>query len=172
MADVITGDDKWHQVALLLNQAVADALLSAGSPTPERSGVVPGAIAWDDCTCGILATSWSMTFLTEVFPQEANTMEGNCVAPEEASEFVIQLIRCAPGADSNGKSPSVTDLTAAALLMATDGNIMERSASAALCALKDNGRIWSYIVNRRTSQGPSGLCVGNELRVMVGLPRG
>jgi hypothetical protein len=172
MADVIHGDDKWHQIALLINQAMIDTLTSAGSPLPDRAGVVPGAIAWDDCTCGILATSWSMTYLTESFPQEATTVAGNCTAPEETSEFVIQLIRCAPGASSNGSSPSVTDLTAAALLMATDGNIMERAASVLLCALKDNSRIWDYMISRRTAQGPSGLCVGNELRVLVGLPRG
>jgi hypothetical protein len=166
----ITGDDRWHQLAVLLNAAIYNALPAGARPC--RSGVVPGAIAWDDCTCGILATSWSMTFLTDVFPSESNTIQGNCDAPEEASEFVMQLIRCAPGPTDSGQPPTPATLQAAALLMATDGNIMERAVAALLCALKDDGTIWDYLVGRRTAQGPQGMCVGSELRVTIGLPRG
>lgn len=169
---MITGDNKWYQVAVLLNTAVYNELAATSSPLPDRSGVVPGLIAWDDCTCGMLATSWSMTYLTDSFPQEATTVAGNCDASEEVTEFVLQLIRCAPGPDSNGKAPAVKELTDAALLLATDGNIMERSLSVALCAMKDGRQIWSYMVGRRTPQGPEGMCVGNEIRVLVGLPRG
>lgn len=169
---LITGNDRWNQVGVLLNQAVVSALTSAGFPLPDRSGVVPGAIAWDDCTCGILATSWSMTYLTSSFPTEASTVEGNCDAPEEATEYVIQLIRCAPGPDSNGNAPTVKELADAALLMSTDGNIMGRAVSVLLCQMKEQGQIWDYMVSRRTAQGPEGMCVGNEQRVLVGLPRG
>lgn len=167
---MISGDDKWHQVALALNTAIYNALPSGSRPC--RSGVVPGAIAWDDCTCGILATSWAQTFLSEVIPQETVTVIGNCEAPWETSEFVMQLIRCAPLPDSSGNAPTVSALTAAARVMAVDGNIMERVASQTLCEMKDQYQIADYLVRRRTSVGPEGGCVGNELRILVGLPRG
>jgi hypothetical protein len=165
---MITGDAKWFQVATALNTAVYNAL----TVKPSRSSVVPGAIVWDDCSCGLLATSWSMTYLSEVFPSEATTVNGNCEAPWEVTEFVTQLLRCTPSPDSRGAAPSPKVLSDSALVLATDGNIMERSTSVALCALKADDSIVDYLVGRRMSVGPEGGCVGSELRVLVGLPRG
>jgi hypothetical protein len=165
---LISGDDKWDQLARLLNDAVRDAV----DPTPCRSGVVPGAIAWDDCTCGLLATSWSMTYLSDNFPEQASSVPGNCETAWDVAEIVIQLLRCAPTVDSQGRSPSLESLAAAATLMAVDGNRMERAVSGLLCGLKDQNRIIDSLISPRTSQGPEGGCVGSEQRVLIALPRG
>jgi len=165
---LITGDDKWHQVALAANAAVYAALTSK----PGRYGVVPGAIVWDDCSCGLLATSWVQSWLSTVFPAEDTNPQGNCDVPWEVSEFAVQIVRCAPTSDDQGRPPSTDTLAKAALLMAVDGNQLETSVSKLLCQMLEDGKIIDFMVNRRTTQGPEGGCVGSELRFMVGLGRG
>lgn len=165
---MISGDDKWNQVATLLNNAVYAALTNK----PDRSGVVPGAIAWDDCQCGLLATAWAQNFLSDNFPEQVNQVTGNCGPAWDVSEFVIQIVRCAPSPDSAANAPSTLSLASAALLMDQDGNQMQRAVSVLLCQLKEDYSIVEYFINPRTPQGPDGACVGSELRVLVALPRG
>ena len=89
---MITGPLKWYTVATRLRDAVYAELTTK----PDRSGVVPGAIAWDECDCGILAVSRAQIYLSEAFPNPVAQPFGNCDAPYEVGEFVIQVIRCVP----------------------------------------------------------------------------
>jgi hypothetical protein len=165
---VISGDDKWNQVATLINSAVEAALTTK----PGRSGVVPGEIAWDDCDCGLLATSWVQNYLSDLFPEQVNQVTGNCGPAWDVSEIVVQIIRCAPSPSSAANAPTPSALAAAALLRDIDGNQMQRAVSVLLCQMKDAYDIIDYFIQPRTPQGPAGGCVGSELRMLVALPRG
>jgi hypothetical protein len=167
---VITGDDRWFQVGTLLCTAVMAELDSK----PCRFGVVPGLVAWDDCSCGILAVTWSILMASEVFPQEKIDVTGNCDAPWEVMEGVVQLIRCAPSIPGNSSrqlAPTVQSLSDAAQRLDKDASQVTRAVSRLLCTMKDNGDIADHMVGRTTSLGPEGGCVGIESRMYVALPR-
>jgi hypothetical protein len=164
---MIQGDDRWWQVASRVVTAVYAGLAVA----PERYGVVPGAVAWDDCDCGLLAVSWTLSYPSDVFPAEQAGVNGNCDSAWEVSEFLIQIIRCAPGPGPNANAPTVKALSDAARLQDTDGNQVVRSLSALLCTMKDAYDIDDFLVTRRTPLGPEGGCVGSEQRFLVALPR-
>jgi hypothetical protein len=167
---VITGDDRWFQVCTRINTAVYTEL----TLKPCRYGVVPGLVAWDDCSCGILATTWAITMASEVFPQEKVDITGNCDAPWEVMEIAVQVIRCAPSPPVNNSkqlAPTVAALSAAARQMDIDGTQMIRAVSVLLCGMKDDYDIVDFMVNRLSALGPEGGCVGSELRALVALPR-
>lgn len=164
---MITGDDRWYQVCKLSNSAVYAEL----DDKPVRSSVVPGLVAWDDCSCGLLATTWAIVMASDDFPQEKVSVTGNCEAAWEVMEMVTQLIRCAPSPSSTNLSPSTIALETAALRMDKDVSQVNRALMVLLCTMKDNGDIIDFMVNRTSSLGPEGGCVGIETRALVALPR-
>jgi hypothetical protein len=165
---VITGPLKWYTVAEALRVAV-DAELTV---PPARSSVVPGAIAWDECDCGLLAVSVAQVFLSDRFPDQVGAPAGiRCDAAYEVGEFVIQIIRCAPGADGQSLAPTTAALDASAQEVLRDAYETLKAASETLCTMQDARDISSFMLRPLTAQGPSGDCVGNELRVYVALGR-
>jgi hypothetical protein len=164
---MITGPLKWHTVAERIRTAVHDELTTK----PDRSGVVPGAIAWDECDCGLLAVSVAQVFLTETFPDQLARRVGNaCDAPYEVGEFVIQVVRCAPNPDDIDP-PTVAELDASAQEVLRDAYEVLKGASVLLCEMNRDRQIADFMLRPLTAQGPSGGCVGNELRAYVSLPR-
>lgn len=165
---MITGPLKWYTVAEALRVA-ADAGLTV---SPDRSGVVPGTIAWDECDCGLLAVSLAQIYLSDVFPTPQTTSAGiRCDVAWEVGEFVIQIIRCAPNPDGQELSPTVAALDASAQQVMRDAYELLKAITEQLCEMEDVGDISASLLRPLTSQGPSGGCVGNELRVLVGLSR-
>ncbi|MFM9656840.1 hypothetical protein [Streptomyces scabiei] len=165
---MITGVDKWYTVAERIRQAVHDELTTQ----PARSGVVPGAIAWDECDCGLLAVSVARIFLTETFPDELSRRIGNaCDAPYEVGEFVIQVVRCAPNPDDPMNAPAVAELSTSAQEVLRDAYEMMHGTSMLLCEMNRDREIADFMLRPLTAQGPSGGCVGNELRAYVALLR-
>lgn len=165
---MITGELKWYTVAETLRAAIHAAL----TDTPQRSGVVPGAVAWDACDCGILAVSVGPITLSDNFPEELTTrVSAGCDAAWEVGEILIQIIRCAPNPDVNALHPTVAELDASAREVARDAYETLRATSHELCAMRDNDDIVDFLIRTQTPQGPSGGCVGTELRVQVGLER-
>lgn len=165
---MIMGPMKWYEVAVALQQAVFTGL----SVKPQRAGVVPGAIAWDECDCGMLAVSLNQVYMSEIFPNPAGQKVGACDAPYEVGEFVIQIVRCAPNPVSlEQPAPSVLDLDASAKEVLLDAYELLKSASTELCQMKADREISDFFLRPLTAQGPLGGCVGNELRVLVSLPR-
>src|SRR5690606_3936094 len=106
--DVISGELKWYTVASRLEQAAYNAL----TDTPDRHGVVPGAIAWDACDCGMLAVSIAQVYPSETFPDPQAAPVGACQAPWEVAEVVVQIIRCAPNAEGQSLYPTAAALDA------------------------------------------------------------
>lgn len=165
---LITGPLKWYTVA----ETVRLAVMADLTEQPARSGVVPGAIAWDECDCGLLALSVARVYLSDDFPNQLTTRVGACDAAWEVAEVVVQLIRCAPGADGvSDLAPSVADLDASAQEILRDAYELLRAVSVELCELKADWSIIDFFLNPLTAQGPSGQCVGNELRFLVALAR-
>ncbi|WP_327592445.1 hypothetical protein [Streptomyces chartreusis] len=165
---MITGPLKWYTVAETLRQAVHAGLTAE----PQRSGVVPGQIAWDECDCGLLAVSVSQIYLTEIFPEPAVRRVGNaCDAPWEAAEIVVQVVRCAPNPDDPMAAPPPEELAASAQEVLRDAYEMMRALSTKLCEMNNERAIADFILRPLTAQGPLGGCVGNEVRAIVSLPR-
>jgi hypothetical protein len=165
---VITGPLKWYTVASRLEQAIYEEL----EVTPARHGVVPGAIAWDACDCGLLAVSVGQIYPTEQFPAPAAARVGNaCDAPWEAAEIIMQVVRCTPTVNDAGDPPTVAALDASAQEILRDAYEMMRAVSTTLCQMNKAREISDFMMRALTPQGPSGMCGGNELRAVVSLPR-
>ena len=165
---MITGPLKWYTVASTLEQAVYADLTTK----PDRHSVVPGAIAWDECDCGLLAVSVAQVFLTETFPDQLTRRVGNaCDAPWEVGEIVIQVVRCAPNPDDPTAAPTTDELAASAQEVLQDAYEMLLAVSVKLCEMNAAREISDFMLRPLTAQGPSGGCVGNELRAYVSLPR-
>lgn len=165
---MITGELKWYTVASTLEQAVYAELTTK----PTRHSVVPGAIAWDECDCGLLAVSVAQVYLTETFPDQLARRVGNtCDAPWEVAELVIQVVRCAPNPDDPLTAPTTAELDTSAREVLTDAYEMLSAVSVKLCQMNAAREISDFMLRPLTAQGPSGGCVGNELRAYVSLPR-
>ena len=165
---MITGPLKWYTVAAALEAAVYAELTTK----PDRHSVVPGAIAWDECDCGLLAISLARIHLSDNFPAQLTTRVGACDAAWEVGEYVVQLIRCVPGADGVANlAPTTAELDASAQEILQDAYELLRAVSVKLCEMKADHDIIDFFLSPLTAQGPSGHCGGNELRFLVGLPR-
>jgi hypothetical protein len=165
---MISGELKWYTVASRLEQAIYAEL----TVTPDRHGVVPGAIAWDACDCGLLAVSVGTIYPTEQFPNPALVRVSNaCDAPWEAAEIIMQVVRCTPTADDNGNPPTTAALDASAREILVDAYEMMRAVSIALCQMNRDREISDFVMRALAPQGPSGMCGGSELRAVVSLPR-
>jgi hypothetical protein len=164
---MITGPLKWYTVASTLEQAVYAEL----TVEPSRHGVVPGAIAWDECDCGMLAVTVGPIFLSDNFPDQAIRKTGNCDAIYEVGELIIQIVRCAPNPEDQITSPTTAELDTSAQEVLRDAYELLKAVSVKLCEMNDARDIVDFILRPLTPQGPSGGCVGNELRALVALGR-
>jgi hypothetical protein len=168
---LITGPLKWYTVA----ETVRSAIMADLTTLPDRSAVVPGAIAWDECDCGLLAVSVARIYLSDNFPQPLTEKVGvaACDAAWDVGEFVVQLIRCAPNPEGDALAPTVAALDASAQEILRDAYELLQSVTVTLCEMKEqpDREIIDFFVNPLTSQGPSGGCVGSEVRFLVALAR-
>lgn len=164
---MISGPLKWYTVASTLEAAVYAELTTK----PDRHSVVPGAIAWDACDCGLLAVSVVQVFLSETFPEQLARKVGACDAPYEVGEVVMQIVRCAPNPDDPLTAPTTAELDASAQEVLRDAYEMLKAVSVKLCEMNDARDISDFMLRPLTAQGPSGGCVGNELRAYVALRR-
>lgn len=165
---MISGPLKWYTVAETLRTAVHAQLTTE----PARSSVVPGLIAWDECDCGLLAVSVAQIYPTETFPDPLPRRVGNgCDAPWEAAEIVIQVVRCAPNPDDPLTAPTTAELDESARQVLTDAYEMMYAVSVKLCEMNQAREISDFMMRPLTAQGPSGGCVGNEVRAFVSLPQ-
>lgn len=164
---MISGELKWYTVASTLQQAVHVAL----TDTPARSGVVPGAIAWDACDCGMLAVSVAQVYPSETFPEPQTVKVGGCDAPWEVGEIVVQVIRCAPNPEGQSLYPSSAALEASAQQVSRDAYETLQAVSVKLCEMSAAREVSDFLVRPQVAQGPQGGCVGTELRALVQLWR-
>lgn len=169
---LISGELRWYTVAETLRAAAYTAMAESSVGAPNRSCVVPGTIAWDECDCGLLAVSVARTYYSDNFPgeQAEKVGAGSCRPAWDVAEIVVQAIRCAPSPQGQDLSPTCTALDASAREVATDAAVVKSAVSLELCRMEDGNEIIDYLVQGQTVQGPQGGCVGSELRVLVALP--
>ncbi|WP_086559978.1 hypothetical protein [Streptomyces africanus] len=163
---MIDGPARWYTLGTYLVTAVRDGL----SSKPNRSGQVPGEIAWDSCDCGgMLAVSLSRLYLSETFPEESEAVNGACQPPYEVGQFTVAVVRCAPNPDGVEAAPPADELDTAAGLLLQDATEMLGAVSAALCRLKEDDEVLDYLVTPVEPVGPEGGCVGVNMTVRIGL---
>jgi len=169
---LISGVLRWYTVAETLRAAAYAAMAASPVGPPERSCVVPGAIAWDECDCGLLAVSVARTYYSDAFPgeQAEKVGAGSCRPAWDVAELVIQAIRCAPSPQGQDLSPTCAALDVSAQEVTIDAAVVKSAVSLLLCRMENTGSIIDYFVLPQTIQGPQGGCVGSELRVLVALP--
>lgn len=164
-----TGSLKWYT----LSKAVLDYANTHSTSVFSRVSVVPGLIAWDGCDCGALYIMVNQVYFSETFPDQRATadLSAACGAPYEVAEFVMQVMECAPTPQGNATETTVAAEDAAARLVRRDAYEVRRAVNTFLCQSLDAFDIVDYIVDTQIAQGPSGGCVGTELRFRVGLDR-
>lgn len=173
----LRGPTAFYQVAQLLVTNVAVELAASLGGAVERACVVPGEIAWDGCSCGLLAVSVRRWFLTDSFPESSAAFGANavratpCHMPYLVGELRLQVVRCAPIPDDNAISVPCSALDAAAQVLLSDAYVALTETASTLCELRESDQIIDYVLGDQETQGPAGDCVGTELVAQVGLER-
>lgn len=162
-----TGNLRWYSLA-------ADLLAYVNANTTsvfDRVSLVPGLIAWDGCDCGAIYLMINQTYDCEDFPMQkiVNDLSMGCGAPYEASELVMQVMECAPTPQGNSSTTTVADEDAAARRVRRDAAETRKAVRAFLCQARNADDITDFIMDVQIVQGPSGGCVGTELRFRVGM---
>lgn len=165
---MISGTARWYTIGNHLVTAVKAGVTSS----LNRSGQVPGEIAWDSCDCGMLAVTTTRVYYAEIFPDETEGPVGaSCQAPYEVGEYLVAVIRCVPTAEGQKLAPTDTELDTAAGLILQDLAETQQALAALLCQLKEDDHISDYLIMPAESQGPSGACGGFQSRVLISLDR-
>lgn len=162
-----TGTLRWYSLA----KAIIDYVNANTTSKFSRVVVTPGLIAWDGCDCGALYLMVNQNFDSEVPPNQKIEMDEStgCAAPYEGAEFVLQVMQCAPTPQGGTTSTKVEDEGAAARLVRRDAAEVRKAVRTFLCRAEEERDVEWYIIDTQIVQGPSGGCVGTELRFRVGL---
>jgi hypothetical protein len=171
---MLSGPTAFYTIIAAVRDANKLALANTVGGAPERVGVVPGAIAWDECdTCGVLALALVRTYLSDEFPIESSapaTISGTQGALL-CADFVVQSVRCAPTPQGTSDAPSVDALDAAGQVVNADAYALTCSTLEALMTLYAADSIVDYLMRPATIVGPEGACVGTELTFSVAVIR-
>lgn len=167
MSNRYSGDLRWYTLA-------SDLLVYVNNSTTsrfQRVVVTPGLIAWDGCDCGALYLMVNQTYDCEDFPMQkvTNDLSLGCGAPYEASELVLQCMQCAPSPQGGANAPTVDSEDASARILRRDAYEIRKAVRSWLCQQRNDEEITDFILDVQIVQGPSGNCVGTELRFRVGL---
>lgn len=143
----------------------------------NRSCVVWGEIAWDDCECGQLVVAINDQWPSDNFPRRPadESNQSKCGPRLWVVQYFVSILRCAPVPDDMGNPPSCEELSLAAEIAAVDSWAVRSGVGCCLRALHSEknaqGRTeiaeWQ-VVGQETS-GPEGGCAGSVLTVNVGL---
>lgn len=112
--------EEWNRLTLILN-AASIAVSGCGVPV-DKTGIVHGAIVWDECCEGYLFLRVIQTNVTNPFPQPSETPT-TCVRIL-GTQVEIGILRCAPMMDDNGNPPSDAVQSAFAYEMIVDKSIL------------------------------------------------
>ena len=164
-AAIVTG------VGICIRNELENTPESGGVPTKMRLAyLVPGNIAWDDCTCGQLAQTIQMDYPSKRFPiNESQLPERGigCQLGPLAFQVVASIIRCVPGIQDGvpPRMPSTAQLLAAALTMEGDAHALRTGVECCLNSMWQERpqRIFDYRVGQVSRVGPEGGCAGVEL---------
>lgn len=145
---------------------------SGGVPTKMRLAyMVPGNIAWDDCSCGQLAQTIQMDYPSKQFPvneAQAPNRSVGCQLGPLAYQVTASIIRCMPGIKDGlpVRMPTTAELLAAALTMEGDAYALRTAVECCLNTMwkARPQRVFDFRVGTVTRVGPEGGCGGVELQ--------
>lgn len=160
-----------HEVAEALVACALVGVDTDGELEIRRSGVVPAAIAWDDCQCGQLVISEVRRFPSREFPLEEVDHQEHCGEPWIVVEYIMSLTRCVPISSASGQAPTMAQLGTAAFQLSKDMTDLRRAVYCCLQALYDDlgdETIDAFQLGAQPTIGPEGGCAGSELTVLVG----
>lgn len=170
-----------YDIATAIKDCAYDWLSTTTSGAPDRSCVVAGAIAWDDCECGQLAVSLVSNYEASgtTTPRAGTITPGRreCGPPLFVINFLVSILRCAP-TGTNTAPPTCAELDAAARIAAEDAWAVRAGVICCLTeAVKEqlpNGtRLYrDFVVGEQSWVGPQGACMGSELPVSVTIDNG
>jgi hypothetical protein len=138
-----------------------------GWPSSARSYLVPGALAWDDCQCGLLAIEWQTANYTAVFPNPRPILADGC-KPYLALQLLVTVLRCAPNPNDRGEPPTAEALHDAAIVNLDDVEAVLLGTSEATSTLESNHVILEYSLGQVAPAGPQGGCVGVTQQIYLG----
>lgn len=138
-----------------------------GWPETARNSIVPGALAWDNCECGLLAIEWQTANYTAAFPNPRPVLADGC-KPYLALQLLVTVLRCAPNPGQQGEAPSPEALTAATIVQLDDVEALLSGTAEAASTLEDNNVILQYSLGAVTPVGPQGGCVGVTQQMHLG----
>lgn len=164
---VLAGSTAIYTVAERLRVAVTSALTNI-----QRSCVVNGAVAWDECECGAVYVGLLRQYLSESFPGPVQDTNAGCNGGFLAAELTITVARCAPSPPDGALSPSCAALDASAQEVLADAWTVMDVVPCTLEAMKDALEIAEYLPGQQPFRGPLGGCVASELSVLVAIHRG
>lgn len=160
----------FFDIATTVLECVHSRIVNAGLPDFGRVCVVPGEVAWDDCSCGQLTITNPSQFSSVTFPLPSEGMnETQCGAPYTVSTFEVTALRCAPNPDRNGHSPQCITLQNAAKILYQDKYYMRTAVQCCLAELRNSNDIEDYNMSNTVETGPRGGCVGAVLSFNVSL---
>jgi hypothetical protein len=144
---------------------------------PDRASMVPAAIAWDACDCGLLAVSAARSYLADEPPPYGGSrvqrgVSGSCRSSVIVYEMVVQVIRCAPQPATNQMAPTTAQLAASSAEVESDAWHALTGTACYLDDLESQDKILSYEITNQERIGPRGGCVGSELITLVGIEAG
>lgn len=166
-------DTTIYDVALEILNCAVTGLAGAGLPAPCRACVVPGEVAWDDCSSGgQLAITTTATYYSTSFPADASedaVTSATCTQGMVVASYEISLVRCIPGPKGNPvRAPTCEALSEAALLQHRDSYALRTSILCCLADLQHENVIVEYRVGRTETVGPEGNCGGSVIAISVG----
>src|SRR5215207_4915647 len=167
----VTALDATFDMAERLLDCVGAKLADTTEGAPPRLYVAAGAqIAWDDCECGQLTVHMARSYPSDVFPllKQSGPFR-RCEASMTVTEYVITILRCAPGSDQHGRPPPAAAMTQAARVDHEDRRAVR--AGVACCFEDDDPALAQFrLVQDQLAVGEEGQCVGSELHVFMGFP--
>lgn len=160
-----------YTIAESLRSCAMVRLAMTTGGVPNRSCVVPGEVAWDECQCGMLAVSIRRLYSSRVFPGDASQDGefGACDIPYTVIEYAITIARCVAVTDDAGNPPPCSALDSAAQIWAEDAMAVRNGVGCCLADMIDANTIAEYTLEEQVSVGPAGGCVGSELKALVGI---
>lgn len=171
----LTGPLAFYTISKTLVVELMAAIAQQSVGGPLSSGcVVPGAIAWDDCSCGALYISTTNSFLSDNFPDSLGPGTRPGAACELAwlvGDITIQVMRCMPQPEGRSISVECSKLESTAKTMLADAYVTLDTVTSVLCGLKEDDSIIDFSIGEETTQGPLGDCGGVELHAFVALER-
>lgn len=164
-----------YDVGLQILSAVSVALSGAGRP-PARVLMYPGTVAWDNCDCGQLALGVTSHINSRDGVNDSSSNYTNCTAPMRVATYSLSIIRCVPGVDVNGNSPTPGALTNAFRIQESDAYIAWHTVQCQLTSLESTSQaggpqiVTGLMLDQIVLQS-LGSCTGTELHFKVSWTR-